>query len=103
MGLAQQLQRRLFSSEHRPAFEDMLDSFWNLFDFQRSAKELCSLLQQFLQLLLNFVAASPFAATHYLQKYVPLLQDLQVCLYGGDCFFFFLPTVSLSNRWPTLR
>ena len=81
LGLAHKLKTHLFSSEHRAAFEDVLDSFWTLFDYQRSSKELYTLIQQYIQLLLNYVASSPFAATHYLQKYSPLLQELQVQLF----------------------
>lgn len=78
LGLAQKLSAKLFAPEHRTAFEDMLSSFWTLFDYQRSAKELSSLLHQFAHMLVHYVAASPFAATQYLQQYVPLLQALQV-------------------------
>jgi len=80
LGLANQLSSKLFTLEHREAFQDMLSSYWTLFEYHQSSKEplFGALLQQFLQLMLNFLIASPFAGSHYLQQYIPLLHNLQL-------------------------
>jgi len=79
LGLAQQLSTRIFTLDHRDALEDLLQSFWTLFGNQRDVREpLALLLQKFLHLLLDFIVASPAAASQSLQQHVPLLHDLQV-------------------------
>ena len=80
LGLAQQLSYKLFTAQHRDAFQDMLASYWTLFEYHLSSKEplFGSLLQQFLQLMLSYLSASPFTASHYLQQHIPWLHTLQV-------------------------
>lgn len=84
LGLGQQLSTRIFTLDHREALEDMLQSFWTLFGNQREVREpMALLLQKFLHLLLDFIAASPAAAANSLQQHIPLLHDLQVSCISG--------------------
>lgn len=96
LGLAQQLSYKLFTAQHRDAFQDMLASYWTLFEYHLSSKEplFGSLLQQFLQLMLSYLSASPFTASHYLQQHIPWLHTLQVTFstwtWLWTFFFYFI-------------
>ena len=79
LGLIQQLGSKLFVPEHRQALEDMLDSYWSLFNYQKGAKDITGpLLQKFMLFLRDYTACAPSTAFHVLQRYSHLLQDFQV-------------------------